>query len=674
MYLRLELENAFVHQKFVYDFQKGLTVISGLNGKGKSLIPEMMEFACWGVQALRGKAEGYKGVKVALELLIRGIPYRIERTANSASLYEISTDGANKSQLKVATGVTPVNQKVAELFGYSYEVFKVTNVSRQGEIELMGQMKPTARKALIDETIGLSKIEALADWAKVQEANANAAIKALEAGMGTEPEPLSEAPAEVTTEQVQALQAQVSTFDAHSQYLVRPVELFPHAETEFYDGYVAQQKARDNAFVQIKTLTKTIEGFPAIGTASSLHERDSECQALMDETNKRSEAQQYLKQIEAGLKAFPKGSTYTDEQLEAFELANSQLKDWYRREKLRQELIENVCPKCDHRWHEESSELDLYKNLPEDKPIFTLAQADIDKHKQVNAYQADRTALLNAKEVTDKVIESTKDNTSITTAILQARQAVQRFNDRMHSEQHRLNLIQERDAIAVPEDLSEVITAIQNSQLKMLHYKKALSQHLQARVILDSIPSDIKTQFAESMVKREAHVLFLEKARSYSEAMCKWIDNTYQLNLLISERQDWKNVRQAIIDLRVQIKGFLLPSLNDVASRLINLMSKGWLTSTAIDEDFELRTDGKLIDLLAGAGKTLTNLALRIGLGQVLTNSVFSVLVLDEADAGVDIEKAPMVAEAMKALTGVISQVIIISHKQGLTADHRLEL
>ena len=67
------------------------------------------------------------------------------------------------------------------------------------------------------------------------------------------------------------------------------------------------------------------------------------------------------------------------------------------------------------------------------------------------------------------------------------------------------------------------------------------------------------------------------------------------------------------------------------------------------------------------------NLAVRIGLGQVLTNKVFSVFMGDEIDAAMDAERAGFTAECLRGLTGTIKQVVLVSHKEH-AADHQIRV
>jgi exonuclease SbcC len=109
--------------------------------------------------------------------------------------------------------------------------------------------------------------------------------------------------------------------------------------------------------------------------------------------------------------------------------------------------------------------------------------------------------------------------------------------------------------------------------------------------------------------------------------------------------------------------------LNKVASVLLNQMTGGARTSVIVDDEFNITVDGQQVQTLSGSGKAVANLALRIGLGQVLTNGVFSVFMADEFDESMDDERARYTAECMQRLKETIKQVIVVTHKRPV-ADH----
>ena len=83
--------------------------------------------------------------------------------------------------------------------------------------------------------------------------------------------------------------------------------------------------------------------------------------------------------------------------------------------------------------------------------------------------------------------------------------------------------------------------------------------------------------------------------------------------------------------------------------------------------------DGQPLNTLSGSGKAVANLAIRLGLGQVLTNKTFSVFLADEIDAAMDADRAGYTAECLSNLTGSIAQIVLVSHKT-LSAQHHIEM
>jgi DNA repair protein SbcC/Rad50 len=133
---------------------------------------------------------------------------------------------------------------------------------------------------------------------------------------------------------------------------------------------------------------------------------------------------------------------------------------------------------------------------------------------------------------------------------------------------------------------------------------------------------------------------------------------------------EWRKAKNAMTVLRGLVKQHLVPSLNRVASHLIAAMTGGQRRSIVVDEEFEVTVDGYT---LSGSGKAAANLALRLGLGQVLTNNIFSVFLGDEIDASLDEDRAENTSNTLHYLANRISQIVLISHKS-MPADYCIEL
>jgi len=137
--------------------------------------------------------------------------------------------------------------------------------------------------------------------------------------------------------------------------------------------------------------------------------------------------------------------------------------------------------------------------------------------------------------------------------------------------------------------------------------------------------------------------------------------------------EDWTKARVALSTVRSKVKQHLMPSLNRVASHLLKEMTDGQRQTIAIDEEFEILVDGQPLHTLSGSGMAVANLAIRIGLGQVLTNGVFSVFMADEIDASMDATRANATANSLQNLRNTISQILLVTHKSP-TADYYITL
>ena len=142
---------------------------------------------------------------------------------------------------------------------------------------------------------------------------------------------------------------------------------------------------------------------------------------------------------------------------------------------------------------------------------------------------------------------------------------------------------------------------------------------------------------------------------------------------LEEEIQDYVEIISALKRVKVKVKGYLVPSLNKVASSYLSTMTDGFRNTIIISEDFEIRVDGQGIEALSGSAKSIANLAIRLALGQTLTNSVFSVFMADEIDGSMDADRVEYTAKCLRNLTSRVNQVILISHKK-IEADNYLEL
>jgi exonuclease SbcC len=183
---------------------------------------------------------------------------------------------------------------------------------------------------------------------------------------------------------------------------------------------------------------------------------------------------------------------------------------------------------------------------------------------------------------------------------------------------------------------------------------------------IDNTVEALAAQHQTAIVYERDHKAFAENRGRYEKALDDVQSHT-------EKADEYAEAKRRVQALKVQVKTHLLPSLNKVASILLNQMTGGERYEVLVDEDFEITIDGQPIGTLSGSGKAVANLAVRIALGQILTNKVFSVFFADEVDAAMDDDRAAYTAQALRRLTDLIGQVVIITHKRPET-DHLIEL
>lgn len=578
------------------EFKKGHTSITGLNGRGKSLIPEMVQYAYWGTKALRGKSDDYKKLSVEHTFEVKGQIYTVSRKGSTVNLME--------GNMPKASGTTAVNKAIEAIFGYSFEVFQVANACNQGKVNQLGDMLPSERKKLVDETVGLNALDELNKFIGDHEKALRSEVKGIESVL-VEPEapvmpenyqPSSEIKASLEGLQVVQREHDLLKVKASVQINV-PTAPEPCVFADKLPEYLEATKLRDSLKAQINAVLSQISGI-----------QDAEL---------------------------------TEEQIAEAEKYNQEYASWLAKSALKKQLeskqVRHDCPACNHVWHDADPRLSELQSL--------ATTMEVPKHS---------VSYLNAQK-----------------------QAVARASIKAEGG---AKLIELTAQFEKTQDYSVQIREIQLYENAMQNFHRDLERAMQTQ--LEKAQSeeklkDSKFEALSTIPALAAHLLACSVAEAqlitYQKNLTTYHTNLNKVLKLKEEADQWGRAKQAIVELRTRVKGYLLPSLNKVATNLISSMTGGELSWITVNDNFDITVEGQRLETLSGAGKAVANLALRIALGQVLTNRVFSVMMLDEIDADCDQNRAAFVAQCMRRLTGQISQVIQISHKQ-IEADHYVKL
>jgi exonuclease SbcC len=626
-------------------FEPGLTAISGPNESGKSTILEMIRFALFGTEALRGKLSSLKDYDLELTFSLRGQEWTVRRSPGKASL--ACNDKA------VVTGVSPVDGRIVQLFGYGLKVFDIANNCNQGDVEALTRMKGGERKRLVDQTIGFDVIDNVQKFVSDEAAEVRGEVKAIQviepvAPTGSHP-PSAELQTEIDV--LRPLAAELGEIRGWLSVQRRkplPPVVMPACEQEEVDAYDAAVKER-------RSIEAQLVGLPE--PAYSVEELDA-----MEKAWKTYVEYHEFKQTNGDR------PQETENDLDRFECTLESAKRWDERQRLETVLAKHrkagsiKCPDCGSDFaleHEHiqklEEQLEAYADaIDVGKPAYN--QDEIDRlRKRAIAWAGRSTKVPTKPTLTPRDIELQRK--ALATAHL--RQQLK----------------------PLPEDPTPRRRNWCNYQYQRQQYEKdlvwysAFEQERDTKLLRLEELKDVESTLENLNRQLKSSLEYEGQITAYHAAMQRYEDDKKRKDEAVARLSDYEAASKGLKNLRSLIKQHLVPSLNRHASVLLSQMTGGQRNAVEIDEDFEtMIVDGQPIETLSGSAKAVANLAIRIGLGQVLTNKVFSVFLGDELDASMDPKRADFTAECLAGLTQTIKQVILVSHKEVKVADHEVRL
>jgi len=650
-------------------FSAGYTAITGSNETGKTMIFEMARYLLFGVSALRGPSEDYKTLKAEGEFIIRENSVEIERTTKTAVM--------KRNGVVVATGTSPVNTKVLEELGFGQAVFDVACSINQGEVERLGAMLPAQRKALIDGVLGLQILDDISKWAmdeartldkQAESINTRVVPPGIAPAQPEHYQPSETMVANIT--QLRAESAELSTINGFlSVPVTKPVE--PRCEVSETTAVLEPLAASAAASRRhVEMLKAQIGALPSEAPYTAVQLDVAE--AMWAQYDAFQEAQRWLA-------ANPRPKLVTVMQGKVF------LDDWLALDNIagRSKLMEKIgvlqakgskpCPHCGEEIALEADQIERLQAehdaliVPADGKVPPTPPMDVQElHSQIarlqnyDAGKADKMVLVPPEE------RPSIPREKIPTLRLAIDQVLQRA-------------ALETELQGVPTGLPDYETMLMTRkafEAACEAYDAALvafteNQELRAakegrRQVLAFVPDAL----------RQAEETY-QAARDYETALSRHTELTDSYNgaqKAMKELQDqaveYRKVRDAMVLLRGMIKQHVLPSLNRVASHLLRQMTGGQRNLIVVDDAFNVRVDQQNLETLSGSGKAVANLAIRIALGQVLTNKVLSILLADEIDASMDAFRAEKTSNVLRILEDSVSQILLVSHKPIEAPNH----
>lgn len=670
-----------------FEFGVGTTLITGRNASGKSSIIEVTRFALFGTAALRRPASDYKKLDVELEFTVRDIDYRVSRSPKGAWLF--------KGDEQIAYGTTPVNGAIVGIFGYGLKVFDIANCCNQNQVMAFSDgMKPTERKALIDQTIGLAAIDELTKELGDEALSFGKELNFLSsrAVAPVEPEkpepylPVDDIRAAMTDLREQATKRAVIVARLAEPAVIEPLPVDKQLEMlgqgvdpEGIKAQLEKIKANLATGAHLSSLTAVEPVPPVVPAEVDLGGHTIE--SLEASVNARLRFSDLIKRLtKLELPTMTPADT---------KAARAHLDLWNRFQQKQQLLKQGdtECPHCHGTFPNAHKALEHYQDVPDavDRPVWTIDH--LARQERLHGNVEEQAEL---KAQADALHAQFIEGDAALLAKWKAAEAGRREYDKQAAAyDERLSTYKQNKAALQLLNIPGLTALKQSLEQELADHLKWLTAKTTYEAELGLFHADQKVRgefeaalagLPETTEDLQNLETLLMRTSAYEVAYTNYTKQLEMFETDIAKMReleatinDLKAGKTALVDLKARIKSHLLPSLNTVASLLLNEMTGGEMSKVELDEAFNITVDGFAIEALSGSGKAVANLALRLGLGQVLTNRVFSVFLGDELDASMDEQRAGYLMACLGRLRSQVSQILVVTHKQ-LSADHIIQL
>lgn len=663
MLISLTLRNFLRHKELHIDFpEKGLVTITGPHATGKSTILMAIRFALFGASALNGGVADIKGSETRLVFRVRGEDHTVTRTAEGAMLIK---DGE-----LLAKGANAVNTAIVNLLGFGLKVFDAAVCANQGAIEALSSMRPSDRKRLVDETLGLSVLDDLARWCAEE---ANGASREAEGArrnlLHVPPEPEVPWAARPSAEDIERLRQNAEEFRRAEAFLkTEPSRPGPEpASPLLQQDPVRMLDARQRRAALGRATAEANRTAKQIKDSGPMADLDWESVKKFHLIEAYASAREIVNTAVRPTMTLP--------EIEAAEAEHERF-GLYQRWQALHEKGSHTCPACAHSWPVAQSEIETlgtdFHAGPPPAPKYgwaTLRRArqmlDLAEEQRERLEEASRVVILTRTQHPELI--ETLDTLSSLQAVDTFKATITRRQayETVSLEIMRLNA--EVSQITLYPD--SVVEAVQRAHDEHRQWVRAKDFHdrwlAQAGFARDFIVlhSGAQKALEASQALRATWVAYDRDKAAYDRLRAAREAQEADLARLEAEATNWRRAREALGAVRNRVKSYVVPSLSAATSVLTVRMTGGRRRDVQVSDDFDITVDGQRVETLSGAEKAAVNLSLRVALGQVLTARVMSLFMADEPDAAMNEEWSEVCAETLRGLEKNIAQLVLITHK-----------
>lgn len=725
---RLTMRNYRRYIDQTVELPDGVIAVIGPNGSGKSTLLEAIGFALYGAPATRtpkallrhSDAPPGDAVEVELELELGGQAILIERHLRGEALTPkaalfvdgkaIVQSGANSNQA--------VTEEVERLLGMDRHAFFTTIVARQKDLHRLAELTPLDRKQLILRMLGVDQIDRAIQQAREQARRAADVLEGMRSQLD-DPVALRDA-AKARSKELEDAQAGFGAATAEHEKRFKALE----QATAALERERNKASARQDAEQALKQAQAALEHaneasrqaaveWQQVQTATAklaeLPEADPEpLQAALDAARSWHNAKRDLDKLTEPAVPPKPDVAAAEAQLEQAQAAYDAASNAYAASKAERDQIaaqvarmaeadeDAPCPVCqrpmdDHlplvqkEWEAKQAELEA---------ALATHEAGLSAAKQTlaNAKGASRAAsesqrryevakaaheawAKQATELQSRCTGEAPDEAAAAKALAEARKtADERLRWSAIAEQSDARARTLDAAKQADGDASKRVVEAEASlrALPVADVAKANQAHEAA--------NGAERSALQARHNAEAAVQVATRALEAADAAVA--RRTEQGNAIKAQEETaryWTALaggrgRGLLEQFRSHLVSRIRPSINAEASRLLAAFTNGRYADMLLDDDYNLfvRDDGVAYtaDRFSGGETDVVHLALRLAVSRLLAERhgapEMRFLALDEVFGSLDASRRHSVLAALHGLGGLYSQVLLVTHHEGL--------
>ncbi|MCL5429951.1 MAG: SMC family ATPase [Candidatus Marsarchaeota archaeon] len=247
----IEVTNWKTHKSTKLEFQKGVNVLVGVMGSGKSSILDAISFALFGTfpilnskrtslsNLITSRPTIEKESEVSLSFTVDGETYGVTRRISQQG----STAKVTKNGAYLQAQPTKVTEEIANVLKIDYDTFSRVIYAEQNELDYFLNLNKGERKRVVDHMLGL-------DTFATAEENATSLINRLKDTIGSEEEMLARIDIKELREQTTSLKSQLHSLESEQK--------------KMKEAYLQSRSAFDESKQKLESARKEIEKRNAI--------------------------------------------------------------------------------------------------------------------------------------------------------------------------------------------------------------------------------------------------------------------------------------------------------------------------------------------------------------------------------------------------------------------------